>query len=261
MSGVWTLARREFRAQLVSPVAWCVGAGYLLLAGFFFFNLLSQYGAMVQQYGLYAQLYQNPRLLEAVNLNEIVVRGLYRNLLVILLFIMPVLTMRSFAEERRQGTDELLLTAPVSAGQVVLGKFIGVAGIGLLLVVASAGYGAILMLHGDPEAGLILSGLAGLALMVLALTALGLAVSTATASQVVAGVGSFVLFLMLFVLDWPADKVGASFGAVLSALALPPHYENFTRGLITSPDVVYYLALTAAGLVSARAIVASQRFR
>jgi len=237
VSGIWTLARREFRSQLVSPVAWCVGAGYLLLAGFFFFNLLSQYGAMLQQYGMYAQLYQNPRLLEAVNLNEIVVSGLYRNLLVILLFIMPALTMRSFAEERRMGTDELLLTAPLTAGQVVLGKFIGVGGLVLLLVAASAGYGGILMLYGDPEPGLIWSGLAGLALVALTLTALGIAVSTATASQVVAGVGSFVLFLMLFVLDWPADKVGPGLGSVLKALALPPHFQNFTRGLIPGPTL------------------------
>lgn len=261
MSQIWTLARRELRAQLVSPVAWCVGAGYLLLAGFFFFNLLSQYSMMLQRYGLYAQLYQNPALADAANLNRIVVGGLYRNLLVILLFIMPALTMRSFADERRHGTDELLLTSPVTQGQIVAGKFLGVFGVVLLLVLGSAGYLGILVLYGDPEPGLISTGLLGLLLVSMALTALGLAVSTATDSQVVASVGSFVLFLMLFVLDWPADKVGSGLGAVLEAVALPPHFENFSRGLITGPDVVYYLGLTAVGLVIARAVIASQRWR
>lgn len=261
MRGVLTLFLRELRSQLTSPVAWAVGAGFLLLAGYFFFNLVSQFSMILSNYEMYAQITQNPTLLAKVSLNEVVIANLFRNLLVLFLFMMPVITMRSFAEERKQGTDELLLTAPVRPGQIVAGKYLGLLAVVLSVVALCGLFVLVLLRYGDPEPGPVLTGFLGMILVAMALTALGMAVSAATDSQVVAGVGSFVLFLMLFVLDWPAETVGGVKGEVLKALSLPARFDAFSKGMIASPDVVYYLSLTALGLFSARAILASQRFR
>lgn len=252
---------KELRSQIGSPVAWSVGAGFLLLAGYFFFNLVSQFSVMLSRYSLYAQMTSDPSLLERVNLNEVVVTNLFQNMLVLFLFIVPALTMRSFAEERKQGTDELLLTAPVTPGQVVAGKFAGVCAVVLALVVLSGFFIVVLLRYGDPEKGPVWTGLLGLALATAALVALGIAVSALTESQVVAAVGSFVLFLLLFVVEWPAESMEGASRAILKALSLPAHFESFGKGLISSPDVIYYLSLMALGLFAARTVIASQRWR
>lgn len=261
MSRVWAICARELRSQIYSPVAWSVAAGFLFLLGYFFFNFVTQFDAALRNYELYAQVYQDPALLERVNLNALVVEALFQNALVLLLFLMPVLTMRSFAEERKRGTDELLLTAPVTPGQIVAGKYLGLLAVVLAIVCGTGLFLLILTRYGDPEVGPIWTGLIGLALAAAALVALGLAVSASTESQVVAGVGSFVLFLLLFVVSWPADSVGGVTGRVLEGLSLPSHFDPFSKGLLTSPDIVYCVSLVAIGLFTARAIVASQRWR
>ncbi len=261
MSRVIALFVREVRSQVVSPIAWTVWTLYLLLAGWFFFNLVSQFSVLLANYQMYAQITSNPQLLDRINLNEVVVSGLFRNLVLLLVFFVPILSMRTFAEERRQGTDELLLTSPVTPGQIVAGKYLGLLFVAGCTVAATLVFVAILTRYGRPEMGPIWTGLLGLFLTATALTALGLAASTLTASQVTAAVTSFVLFLVLFVVDWPAESVGGWLGAVLKGLSLPGRFDPFAKGLVTSPDVLYFVSLAALGLFVARGAVASQRWR
>ena len=261
MSRIAAIAMRELRSQIYSPVAWLVATLYLFAAGYFFFGLVSSFSTLLRNYTYYAQVMSNPALLDQLNLNDVVVAGLFRNLVVLYLFFIPILTMRSFAEERKLGTDELLLTAPVTAGQIVTGKFAGTLAVVGTLVLTTGLFLGLLSMHGSPELGPMLSGLLGLLLLAVALTSLGLAVSSQTDSQVMAAVGSFVLFLLLFVLDWASEFVEGGKQAFLRALSLPGHLENFTKGLISSPDVVYFVSLAALGLFVARATVASQRWR
>jgi ABC-2 type transport system permease protein len=256
MRAALAVARKEIRSQLASPVGWVVGAAYLFLGGYFFFGLVDGFARTLRSYAALA-----PTLVERINLNEIVVTGLARNLLVLLLFVLPILTMRSFAEERRIGTDELLLTAPAGAGEIVLGKYLGLLAVATAWIAVSATFMLILLRYGDPETGPIWTAWLGLGLAAAAMVAMGIAVSAATESQVVAGVGSFVLFLMLFVVEWPSDSLGPRLGAVLKALSLPERFDGFSRGLVASGDVAYFLSLAALGLFTARAIVASQRWR
>jgi ABC-2 type transport system permease protein len=180
---------------------------------------------------------------------------------VLFVFLIPALTMRSFAEERKQGTDELLLTAPVTPGQLVAGKYLGQLAVSGVLVAGAAFYVAILLHYGDPERGPIATGLAGLALVVAALTAIGFAVSTVTKSQVVAAVSTFVLFLLLYVVDWPAESTEGVTQTFLKALSLPAHFEGFAKGNVHSVDIVYFVSLLAAGLFTAKTAIASQRWR
>ena len=261
MSRLWPLTVRELRTQLVSPVAWTVAAGFLLVAGYVFFNLVSQFGVLLRRATVVSQLYDNPGLLARLNLNDMVVARFMAYEMLLLVLVMPILTMRTLAEERRQGTDELLLTAPVGPGAIVTAKFLGVLVIAGAILAGSGSFLGILLQYGDPETGPMWTGLLGLALVASSLAALGVAVSATTDNQVVAGVGSLVLFLMLFVIDWPADTVGGALGAVLEGLSLSRHFESFRDGVLRSPDIVYFLSLTALGLFTARAVLASQRWR
>jgi len=261
MSRIRALVAREVRSQVFSPVAWVVWTLFLFLAGWFFFSLVYQFVVIVDQASGYAEMMQNREMLDRLNLNEMVISGLFGNLLLLFVFFIPVLTMRSFAEERKQGTDELLLTAPITAGELVAGKYLGLLAITGVLVVAASFYVGVLLRFGDPETGPILTGLLGLVLVVAALTSIGFGISTLTKSQVVAAVGSFVVFLLLFVVDWPAESTEGVLRTVLKALSLPAHYQGFARGVVSSVDVAYFVSLAALGLFIARTTIASQRWR
>ena len=261
MSRIYALVAREIRSQVFSPIAWVVWTLFLFLAGWFFFSLVYQFSTIVESTAGYAEMMQNREILERLNLNDMVISGLFGNFLILFVFLVPALTMRSFAEERTQGTDELLLTAPVTPGQMVAGKYLGQLAVTGVLVVAAAFYVGVILRYGDPEKGPIATGLAGLALVIAALTALGFAVSTLTKSQVVAAVSSFVLFLMLFVVDWPAESTDGAARSVLKALSLPAHFEGFAKGNVSSTDIAYFVSLTALGLFTARTAIASQRWR
>ena len=261
MSRIAALIAREWRAQVYSPVAWIVWTLFLFLAGWMFIGVVHQFIEIVANYSAYAQYMSNPDLLDRINLNDLVISGLFGNLLVLFIFLIPALTMRGFAEERRQGTDELLLTAPVSPGQIVAGKFLGLLAVSGMLVVGAAFFVGVLLHFGDPEKGPIATGLIGLALTAAALTALGFAISTLTDSQVVAAVGAFVLFLLLFVVSWPAESTSGLVHDALLALSLPAHYDGFAKGNVRSTDVAYFWSRAAGGLFAARATIASQRWR
>jgi len=261
MSRVYALITRELRTQVFSPVAWIVWTLFLFLAGWFFFSLVYQFAVLVENTTGYAEMMQNREILDRLNLNEMVITGLFSNFLVLFVFLIPALTMRSFAEERKQGTDELLLTAPVTPGQLVAGKYLGQLAIAGVLVLAAGFYIEVLLRYGDPEKGPIVTGLFGLALVVAALTAIGFAVSTVTKSQVVAAVSTFVLFLMLYVVDWPAESTEGVARTFLKALSLPAHFDGFAKGNVASVDVAYFVSLIALGLFTARTAIASQRWR
>jgi len=130
-----------------------------------------------------------------------------------------------------------------------------------VLVLGAGFYVALLARYGDPETGPILTGLAGLTLALAALVALGFAVSSTTKSPVVAAVGAFVTFLLLFIVDWPAESTSGWLQTALHALSLPGHFDGFARGTVSSVDVAYFLSLVALGLFVSRATIASQRWR
>ena len=261
MSRIGAVVAREIRTQVYSPIAWIVWTLFLFLAGWFFFSLVYQFVALVESTASYAEMMQNSQVMDRINLNDLVISGLFGNFLILFVFLIPALTMRSFAEERKNGTDELLLTAPATPGQIVAGKYLGLLAIASVLVLGAAFYIAVLLRYGDPERGPIGTGLLGLALVVAALTALGFAVSTVTKSQVVAAVSAFVVFLMLFVVDWPAESTEGLPRTILKALSLPAHFEGFARGNVSSVDVAYFVSLAALGLFTARTAIASQRWR
>ena len=249
MTNVWAIAYRELRSYFVSPVAYVVLAGFLLLCGWFFWVYLTQFSQMV---AMYAQ-FQQPQMLEQMNLNDMVMAPLLQNMVIILLIMMPLITMRLFAEERANCTDELLLTSPIETLEITLGKFLGAGIFYLVLLGCTLVYAGILLYFGDPEVGTIVTGLSFIAL--------GLFTSTLTSNQIVAAVSAFVILLLFFAIGWPASTVGETAGAVLGYLSLIEHFQPMTAGLVVSSDVIYFLSVIAFALFLSQRSLESLRWR
>ena len=257
MTNIWAVAYKELRSYFVSPIAYVVLAGFLLLCGWFFWIYLAQFSQMVQ---IYSQV-QRPDLLEQFNLNDMVMAPLLQNMVVIFLILLPLVTMRLFAEERSQGTDELLLTSPIGTLEITLGKFLGASLFFLIMMGCTLVYPAILMYFGNPELGPILTGYLGVILIGLSFLSLGLFTSTLTDNQIVAAVLSFVALLLFFAIGWPANTVGETTGAVLRYLSLTEHFQDLARGLVNGPDLIYYVSLIAFALFLTQRSLESLRWR
>ncbi len=255
MNNVLAIAHRELRSYFVSPIAYVVVGLFALLYGYFYIASLAFMVRFSAESGMFGG---GP---QTVNVNEFMIRPLLSNTAIILLFILPFLTARAYAEEKRSGTIELLLTSPLSDLQIILGKFLGAFALFLLMLSVTAVHMGILFWYGDPEPGSILSGYLGLALMGGSFIALGLLVSSATRNQVVAGVGTFSLLLLFWVLSWMSDSAGPTAGAILSYLSILEHFDDFSKGVIDTAHVTYYLSFIAFGLFLTAKSVDSERWR
>jgi ABC-2 type transport system permease protein len=252
------IATREIRSYFVSPVAYVVLTGFLLLSGWFFFNLLARFSYLLQIYGSAGR---GGGELERLNLNEFVISPLLHNLSVVLVILIPVITMRTFAEEKRLGTFELLLTSPLRVGEIVAGKFLGALVFVSLMLALTGIYPILLVVYGNPEMGIMLSGYLGLFLVAASFLSIGLLTSSLTENQIIAAVSCLVALLLLYVINWPADTSTPTIGAVLHYLSVTEHFSEFVKGVVDSRAIVYFLSLIAAALFLTHRSVESLRWR
>lgn len=257
MRNALTIAGREIRSYFVSPIAYVVLTGFLLLGGWFFFNLLARFNMLLTIYS--AQ--RNPEVLERLNLNEFVIAPLLHNLSVVLVILVPVITMRTLAEEKKAGTYELLLTSPLRISEIVLGKFLGAMLFVGLMVLLTGIYPLILMVYGNPEVGMILGGYLGLFLLATSFVAIGILTSSFTENQIIAAVTCLVALLLSYIIAWPADNAGETMGAILRYLSLTEHFAQLVKGVIDSKDVVYFLTVIGLALFLTHRSVESIRWR
>lgn len=256
MRNVFAICRREIFAFFVSPVAYLVISGFVLLSAYFFFNLLGMYNLMLAQYSMMPS-----GAASAPNLNQWVVEGYYHTLLIILVFLIPMLTMRVVAEERRLGTFELLATSPLKVSEIVLGKFLGVGFVVLLMVLAAGIFPLLLCIFGNPEVKPILCGLAAVALCALGFTSLGVAISAFTENQIVAAVSGMVVLLLLYVIQQPAESVGGNIAAVLNYLSPVMQAKDMIRGVVSLQNLVYFASLMGLGIFVCQRALEAQRWR
>ena len=254
MSNVWTIARRELRVYFTSPIAYIVLAMFALIFGYFFFSAVAFFGEFSAQAAMQPG---GPPL----NVNQFVIQPTLGNFTIILLFLMPMLTMRLFAEEQRSGTMELLLTSPLTDYEIILGKWLGA----MLLYCCMLGVVvlnfSILFIKTTPDWRALAVGILGMLLIGGALLALGAFLSTLTKNQIVAGALTFGLFLMLWVLDWASQYSSSTIGKVCSYIAMPPHFEQFSKGVIELKDTVYYLSAIVLGLFLSKRSLESIRWK
>jgi ABC-2 type transport system permease protein len=255
MSNILAIAHKELKGYFASPVAYVVIGFSAILFGWFFINLLYYFDRTQMQAG---SGFQGP---QAINVNEIMISPLFLNVSVILLFTLPLITMRTYAEEKRSGTIELLLTSPLTDLQIVMGKFLG----GLVLYGAMLGvtlvHMAILFAYGNPEWRPIATAYLGLILMGACFLSLGLFVSSLTRNQIIAGMVTFAVFLMFWVINWISTFMGPTSQAVLNYMSITEHLNDFARGVIDTKHVVYYLSFIAFSLFLTVRAVDSERWR
>lgn len=231
-----TIARRELSVYFVSPIAYIVIAGFLVVSGFLFSAILIQ----TQQASM-----------------EI----MFNNLTVILLFITPLITMRLLADEQRSGTIEVLLTSPVRDWEVVLGKFLAAVGLFGVILLLTLLYPFLLWrLGGNPDWGPILSSYLGLLLLTGAMLSIGTLASALTENQIVAAAITFATLLILWLLS-AASGVAGGAADVLRALSISERYNDFVRGAINLEDIIYYLSLITGALFIATRVLETRRYR
>jgi ABC-2 type transport system permease protein len=261
LRNVAAIVQKEWRHYFGSPIAWVALFVWTMLFGIFFYFaftfFLEQSMRMAQQGMEFGG--GGPKL----SINEYMIRPLFHNMAVVALFIGPMLTMRLFAEEKRQGTIELLATSPVSDLQVVVGKFLAAAGLYLLMILAGLVNVALMWTYAQspPEWKPILTGALGLFLLGCCFLAMGTFVSTLTRNQIVAGILSFCLFLGMWTLGWADDPMAGPAGKVVGYLGVTTHLEDLVKGVVDLKDLVFYLSVIVFGLFITHQSVESQRWR
>jgi len=249
-----TICRKELNSYFRSPIAYGVMAFFALISGYFFYVAVVYFMQMSIQSAMSGQS-------QPMSVNESVIRPLFSNISVIGLFVIPMITMRLFAEEKRTGTIELLITSPVTDLEIILGKWLAALGLYASILGVTVLSMATLFMYGKPDWRPVAVGYLGLLLQGGCLLAIGTFISTCTRNQIVAGVAGFSVCLMLWVLDWLSsfqDSVGAKVMAYLSVLQ---HFDSFSKGVLDSKDIIYYLSAIFIGLFLTARSLESLRWR
>jgi ABC-2 type transport system permease protein len=256
MNKLLAIGFRELRSLLVSPIAAVCVAMFLLVTGYLFYTIVI--AASVQTRMMLQLQQQAPSL----NMNEMILAPSLRNFSVILLLIVPILTMRLIAEERKQKTSELLWTSPVTVMQIILGKYVAVLVLYGVMLGLTLYMPLLLGRFGPVVWWPVLSGYLGLFLVGAVFLAVGLLASALTENQMIAAITSFSVLIVMWLLGWVgAVTADAQAGPLLTYLSLLEHLNNFLSGLIDTRDVVYLLGLIAVSLFLAHRVVESQRWR
>jgi ABC-2 type transport system permease protein len=254
MKNIWIICRKELRSYFVSPVAYVLLVMFALIFGWFFWNML---GAFV----FYSMASQMRGEMMPMNINEQIFRGLLGNMNVVGLFFIPVITMRLFAEEKRNGTIELLATSPIRDVEVILGKWLAAVALyaGMLLL---AGLNvAFIFKYGNPDWKPLVVGYLGLLLQAAGLLAIGTFISSLTKNQIIAGAATFSVCLLIFVLGWASGYETSTWSQVLSYMSVTTHMESFAKGVLDSKDAVYYVTVIFLGLFLTARSLESLRWR
>jgi ABC-2 type transport system permease protein len=244
------------RSYFASPVAYLLLTMFAFIFGWFFWNILGYFVSM----GVASM--QRGQMMP-MNINEEVIRPLLANVGVIGLFFIPLITMRLFAEEKRTGTIELLVTSPITDMEVILGKWLAAMLLyGCMLLVTALNF-AFLFKYGHPDWKPLVIGYLGLYLQAGALLAVGTFISTLTKNQIIAGAVTFAVCLMLWVLEWVSGGgfETAKWAQVLSYMSVINHYESFAKGMLSSKDAIYYVSLIFFGLFLTARSMESLRWR
>lgn len=255
MRNIYPIFKKEVASYFSSPIAYIVItiflliSGYLFYSGFAFFSLIS-----LRSMG-------NPAILGKLNINEGVIKPLYGNMSIILLLMMPLLTMKLFSEEKKSGTIELLLTYPIKDLEAILGKFFACLSLLFSMLLSTALYPLLLILFAKPEIGPILSIYLGLFLMGTAFISLGILASSLTENQIIAATITFGTLFFLFLIGWASSFVGSLFGKILEHLSIMNHFTNFSKGIIDTKDIIFYINFTIFSLFLTSRSLESKKWR
>jgi ABC-2 type transport system permease protein len=254
MRNVWIICRKELGSYFVSPIAYLLLTMFGLIFGYFFWTALKFFVFRGMEMQMSGQMYP-------MNLNEWIIRPLLSNVGVIGLFMIPLITMRLFAEEKRSGTIELLATSPIRDTEIIVGKWLAALILYASLLLFTALNFAFLFRYGHPDWKPLLVGYLGILLQAGALLAIGTFISTLTKNQIIAGAATFAVCLLLYVFGWVAGFDNSTWARVLSYTSVAVHDESFSKGVIDSKDAIFYVSVIFLGLFLTARSLESLRWR
>jgi ABC-2 type transport system permease protein len=255
MSNILAITYKELKSYFASPIAYVVIGLYALVFGYYFYaavRFFAQQSMQMAGLGIGAP---------SVNVNEQLIRPVFQISMVWALFFLPMITMRTYSEEKRSGTIELLLTAPITDFQIIIGKFLGAMGLYAAMLAVTAIHIVLLYWVSEPEWLPIVTSYLGLLLLGGCFMAIGLFISSLTKNQIVAVVATFVVFMMLWMINWVAQFMSPTSQAILNYLSITNHLEDFMGGVIDTKHLVYYLSFIAFGLFLTARSVDVERWR
>lgn len=254
MKGFLAVYRRELASYFQSAIFYVVAFVFLAIFGYLFF-------ASVLVYGQFSFQAQNPMIAAQLNGTDMVLTPLLHDTSVVMLLVMPLLTMRAFAEERKSGTLELLFTYPLRDLETLFGKLAAVLTVFGIIVAGTLPCVALLAGLTPVDPGVIASSYAGLLLLGGAFLCLGIFVSSLTENQIVAAVVSFGALLGFWLIGFVQQFSGGGAGGLLSYLSILEHFDAFTRGVVDTRDVAFYLLFSAFFLFGTLRVLESMRWR
>jgi ABC-2 type transport system permease protein len=253
MTNILAIAHKELRSYFSSPIAYAVVGVFAFMFGWFYLTVVSWF---LSQSTMMAGQMGGP-----ININQMLIRPLLLNTSVLVLFVLPMVTMRTYSEEKRSGTIELLLTSPITDFQIIMGKFLGATALYACMLLVTAIYVAVLFAYGSPEWGQVVTGYLGLLLLGCCFIAVGLLISSLTRNQIVAAMITFAVFLFLWVIDWIGSFSGPTVGSLVGYVSITNHFDDFAKGVIDTKHLVYYLSFITFGLFLTAKAVDSERWR
>jgi len=253
MRNILAIAGKELKSYFSSPIGYIVVGFWAFLYGIFFVPMLQMFVRQSMQMGAMGGQ-------QAMNVNQMLIRPLMQNVSVLVLFVLPAVTMRTYAEEKKTGTIELLLTSPLTDWEIILGKFLGAMGLyAAMLAVTTINIG-LLFVYGKPEWKSVLIVYLGLLLLGGAFISLGLFISSLTKNQIVAFVATFGVALMLWVITW-FNFSGPPMSTITSYLSIIEQFDDFGKGVIDTSHLIYYVSFITFGLFLTAKSVESERWR
>jgi ABC-2 type transport system permease protein len=234
MTNVWVICRKELRSYFASPIAYAVMALFALIFGFVFFSATRDF----VNFTFRSQMTGGT---QPLSVNEFIIRPLLGFAGTVSLFLIPMISMRLIAEEKRNGTIELLLTSPIQDFSIILGKWLGAMFLYVFVLGMSLLSIALLFAWGKPDWKPVLVAYLGLILQGGCLLAIGVLISAMTSNQIVAGGAAFFVSLMLYMLSWFTEYDSTTTSRVLNYVSIVPHMENFSKGVLDLKDTVFYV--------------------
>ncbi len=254
MKNVLIICGKEIKSYFASPIAYLLMTIFAVIFGYFFFSAAAYFVQASMQSQMQGQN-------QPMNVNDFIIGPLLGNASVVGLFLIPMISMRLFAEEKRAGTIELLMTSPVHDWEIILGKWLGAMTMYACVIGISGLNVALLFAYGKPDWRPILVGYLGLLLQGGCLLAIGTFISTTTSNQIIAGGATFATCLLLWVLDWVSSYEQAAWAKVIAYCSVLTHFEPFSKGVIDSKDVIFYLSVIFFGLFLTQRSLESLRWR
>jgi len=250
---MWTIASKEYKTYFTSPIAYIVIAGFLLIMNWLFFFYLDHVSAITLQYKMSGS--------KVLSLTEGIIKPVYSSMNVIFLFITPFITMRLFAEERKMQTLQLLMTAPVSVWEMVLGKFLSAVMLVSTMLLLTLVFPIILAKYGNPDLGPVFTNYLGIFLMACCYLSTGIFFSATSENQIAAGAMTFAAGFFFWLIHMASQSSGPILQVILEYLSLTQHFNKFNMGIVNTSDLIFYLSFIGLGLFFTHRVLDSYRWR